>query len=53
MISGVRVAGFENVLTLDATVNLTRRGREEAGTTSRERRFLESMRIRLGGDVMP
>jgi hypothetical protein len=51
VISGVRAAGFEIVVTLDARVNLARRGTEEAGMTSQDLRFLESMRIRVDEDV--
>ena len=51
-ISGVRSAGFEIVLKLDATIGLARRNSEEARMTSQDRRFLESMRIRVDEDVM-
>lgn len=51
-ISGVRAAGFEIVLKLDATIGLARRGSEEARLSSGDRRFLESMRIRVDEDVM-
>ena len=51
-ISGVRAAGFEIVLKLDATIGLARRSSEEARMTSQDRRFLESMRIRVDEDVM-
>src|SRR5580693_7259934 len=51
-ISGVRAAGFEIVLKLDATIGLARRGSDEARMTSGDRRFLESMRIRVDEDVL-
>lgn len=51
-ISGVRAAGFEIVLKLDATIGLARRSSEEARMTTQDRRFLESMRIRVDEDVM-
>jgi hypothetical protein len=51
-ISGVRAAGFEIVLKLDATIGLARKGSEEARITPQDRRFLESMRIRVDEDVM-
>jgi hypothetical protein len=51
-ISGVRAAGFEIVLKLDATIGLARRNSDEAKMTSQDRRFLESMRIRVDEDVL-
>jgi hypothetical protein len=51
-ISGVRSAGYEIVLKLDATIGLARRTSEEARMTPQDRRFLESMRIRVDEDVM-
>ena len=51
-ISGVRAAGFEIVLKLDATIGLARKGSDEARMTSQDRRFLESMRIRVDEDVL-
>jgi hypothetical protein len=51
-ISGVRAAGFEIVLKLDATIGLARRNSDDAKMTSQDRRFLESMRIRVDEDVM-
>lgn len=51
-ISGVREAGFEIVLKLDATIGLARRSSEESRMTTQDRRFLESMRIRVDEDVM-
>lgn len=51
-ISGVRAAGFEIVLKLDATIGLARKASEEARLSSQDRRFLESMRIRVDEDAM-
>ncbi|HKV48741.1 MAG TPA: hypothetical protein VJN69_11680 [Candidatus Acidoferrales bacterium] len=51
-ISGVRSAGYEIVLKLDATIGLARRTSDEAHMTPQDRRFLESMRIRVDEDVM-
>jgi hypothetical protein len=51
-ISGVRAAGFEIVLKLDATIGLARRSSDDAKMTSQDRRFLESMRIRVDEDVL-
>jgi hypothetical protein len=51
-ISGVRAAGFEIVLKLDATIGLARRNSDDAKMTSQDRRFLESMRIRVDEDVL-
>lgn len=47
-IAGVRSAGYDIVLKLDATIGLARR--ESAGSakmTSQDRQFLESLRIRV------
>ena len=46
-ISGVRAAGFDIVLKLDATIGLARRGSQDAKMTSQDRRFLESLHIRV------
>src|SRR5215469_9049154 len=46
-ISGVRAAGFEIVLKLDATIGLARKSPDESRMTSQDRRFLESMHIRV------
>lgn len=50
-ISGVRAAGYEIVLKLDATIGLARRTSEDTRMTSQDRRFLESMRIRVDEDA--
>jgi hypothetical protein len=53
-ISSVRSAGFDIVLKLDATIGLARRSAQDAKMTSQDRRFLESLHIRVdeeqGGD---
>lgn len=51
-ISGVRAAGFEIVLKLDATIGLARKSSDDAKMSSQDRRFLESMRIRVDEDVL-
>jgi hypothetical protein len=51
-ISGVRAAGFDIVLKLDATIGLARRTAHDARMTSQDRRFLESLHIRVDEDVL-
>jgi hypothetical protein len=51
-ISGVRAAGFDIVLKLDATIGLARRGAQDAKMTSQDRRFLESLHIRVDEDAL-
>jgi hypothetical protein len=46
-ISSVRAAGFDIVLKLDATIGLARRSAQEAKLSSQDRRFLESLHIRV------
>jgi hypothetical protein len=46
-ISSVRAAGFDIVLKLDATIGLARRNAQEAKLSSQDRRFLESLHIRV------
>ena len=46
-IAGVRAAGFDIVLKLDATIGLARRESESSRMTWQDRRFLESLRIRV------
>jgi hypothetical protein len=50
-ISGVRAAGFDIVLKLDATIGLARRA-ADAKMTSQDRRFLESLHIRVDEEVL-
>ena len=51
-ISGVRAAGYDIVLKLDATIGLARREPSSALITSTDRRFLESLHIQVDQDVL-
>ena len=51
-ISGVRSAGFDIVLKLDATIGLARRSEQDAKMTSLDRRFLESLHIRVDDEAL-
>jgi len=51
-ISGVRAAGFDIVLKLDATIGLARRQSSDSRMTSQDRRFLESLHIRVDDEVL-
>ena len=51
-ISGVRAAGFDIVLKLDATIGLARRAAGDAKMTTQDRRFLESLHIRVDDEIM-
>jgi hypothetical protein len=51
-ISGVRAAGFDIVLKLDATIGLARRAAGDAKMTNQDRRFLESLHIRVDDEAM-
>jgi hypothetical protein len=52
-IAGVRAAGFDIVLKLDATIGLARRAAsQDAKMTSQDRRFLESLHIRVDEDAL-
>jgi len=46
-IAGVRAAGYEIVLKLDATIGLARRESSSARMTNTDRRFLESLHIQV------
>jgi len=46
-IAGVRSAGYDIVLKLDATIGLARRESSSAKMTVQDRQFLESLRIRV------
>ena len=46
-IAGVRAAGYEIVLKLDATIGLARRESHAVQMTSNDRRFLESLHIQV------
>ena len=51
-ISGVRAAGYDIVLKLDATIGLARREPSAALITSNDRRFLESLHIQVDQDAL-
>jgi hypothetical protein len=51
-ISSVRAAGFDIVLKLDATIGLARRQGPDAKMTSLDRRFLESLHIRVDEEIL-
>lgn len=51
-ISSVRAAGFDIVLKLDATIGLARRTGHDSKMTSQDRRFLESLHIRVDDEVL-
>jgi hypothetical protein len=51
-ISGVRAAGYDIVLKLDATIGLARREPSSALITPNDRRFLESLHIQVDHDVL-
>jgi Fe-S cluster assembly iron-binding protein IscA len=51
-ISSVRAAGFDIVLKLDATIGLAKRTSADAKMTTQDRRFLESLHIRVDDEVL-
>ncbi len=51
-IGSVRAAGYDIVLKLDATIGLARRQSEESKITVHDRRFLESLHIRVDEEVL-
>lgn len=51
-ISGVRAAGYDIVLKLDATIGLARRESNSSQITSNDRRFLESLHIQVDQEVL-
>lgn len=51
-IAGVRAAGFDIVLKLDATIGLARRASKDARMTKQDRRFLESLHIRVDEEIL-
>jgi len=51
-IANVRAAGFDIVLKLDATIGLARRPSQDSRMTSQDRRFLESLHIRVDDEVL-
>lgn len=50
-ISSVRAAGFDIVLKLDATIGLARRQSQDSKMTTQDRRFLESLHIRVDDET--
>jgi hypothetical protein len=50
-ISSVRAAGFDIVLKLDATIGLARRQSQDSKMTTQDRRFLESLHIRVDDEA--
>ncbi|HVB35239.1 MAG TPA: hypothetical protein VNJ52_12830 [Patescibacteria group bacterium] len=51
-ITNVRAAGFDVVLKLDATVGLARRDSKPSRLSLGDRRFLESLRIRVDDETL-
>lgn len=51
-ISSIRAAGFDIVLKLDATIGLARRQSSDSKMTKQDRRFLESLHIRVDEEVL-
>ncbi|HEY1860704.1 MAG TPA: hypothetical protein VGG61_10140, partial [Gemmataceae bacterium] len=50
-IAGVRAAGYDIVLKLDATIGLARREAHPERITTNDRRFLESLHIQVDQEV--
>jgi hypothetical protein len=51
-IAGVRAAGFDIVLKLDATIGLARRESQSPQITTNDRRFLESLHIQVDQETL-
>jgi hypothetical protein len=51
-IANVRAAGFDIVLRLDATIGLAKRDAEPSRMTQQDRRFLESLHIRVDEEIL-
>src|ERR1700683_4583320 len=51
-ISGVRAAGFDIVLKMDATIWVGRRSGQNTKMTTQDRRFLESLHIRVDEELL-
>jgi hypothetical protein len=51
-IANVRAAGFDIVLKLDATIGLAKRDVEPSKLTKHDRRFLESLHIRVDEEIL-
>jgi hypothetical protein len=48
----VRAAGFDIVLKLDATIGLARKQSQDSKMTTQDRRFLESLHIRVDDETV-
>jgi hypothetical protein len=51
-IAGIRAAGFDIVLKLDATIGLARRESQPSAITPNDRRFLEALHIQVDQAVL-
>jgi hypothetical protein len=51
-IAGVRTAGYDIVLKLDATIGLAPRESKPVKMTVQDRRFLDSLRIRVEDEIL-
>jgi hypothetical protein len=51
-IAGVRAAGFDIVLKLDATIGLANRERQPGSITPNDKRFLEALHIQVDQEIM-
>ena len=51
-IAGVRAAGFDIVLKLDATIGLAHRESQPSSITPTDRRFLESLHIQVDQEIL-
>src|SRR5579862_8978429 len=51
-IAGVRAAGFDIVLKLDATIGLAHREKQPSSMTTTDKRFLEALHIQVDQDVL-
>jgi hypothetical protein len=51
-IAGVRSAGYDIVLKLDATIGLAPREAKPVRMTAQDRRFLDSLRIRVEDEIL-
>ncbi len=51
-IAGVRTAGYDIVLKLDATIGLAPREAKPVKMTVQDRRFLDSLRIRVEDEIL-
>ena len=51
-ITGVRTAGYDIVLKLDATIGLAPREAKPVRMTVQDRRFLDSLRVRVDDEII-